>query len=197
MFRKIALISALFLTFSPLACAGDNPNNTTKPASTTTAPTTTTPQKPSHSNNMTASSVCKSGSRTVSYDYDAKTGILSASATFDKCLLADGTSISGASSIEGTLLTTGKTGYNVDITDQIDTTITGKTGLVYTRKCTLVRKGTLDTKTQVFSGSIQRNNCGLSGDFRETRDFVEHLLKHNTYSEEGENDNTTSTSGSR
>lgn len=135
---------------------------------------------------MPALAVCKSGSRVVSYDYDAKTGALSSNITFDKCVLSNGASITGISSIEGTLLTTGKTGYTIDLTDQIDTSITSKSGLTRTRKCTIVTKGTLDVKTQAFSGSIQRNSCELSGDFRAHADFIEHLLKRSTESEEEE-----------
>lgn len=196
MFKKIVLISALSVALSSLAYAGDGSTGTTKPTQTkptqtkptpgTTPPTTQQP----HSNSMPAPAACKSGSRVFSYDYDSKTGIISASTTFDKCLLPNGTSITGASSTNGTLLATGETGYTIDLTDQIDTTITDKSGLTYTRKCTVVKKGTLDTKTQVFSGSIQRNNCGLSGDFHEPRDFIEHLLKHPTNSEEGNNTDT-------
>lgn len=188
MFKKIVLISALSVAFSSLACAE---SDSAKPTPTTPAPQAV--KKP-HDNNMAASAVCKSGSRVVSYDYDAKTGLLSASTTFDKCVLPNGTSITGSTSIDGTLLATGKTAYSIDLTDQVDTTFTGKSGLTYTRKCTIVKKGTLDTKTHVFSGSIQRDNCGLSGDFRENRDFIEHLLKHDTNSEEDDTDNSTPTS---
>ena len=188
MFKKIVLISAISVAFSSLACAG---SDSSKPMPTTPAPQAV--KKP-HENNMAASAVCKSGSRVVSYDYDATTGLLSASTTFDKCVLPNGTSITGSTSIDGTLLATGKTAYTIDLTDQVDTTFTGKSGLVYTRKCTIVKKGTLDTKTRVFSGSIQRDSCGLSGDFRENRDFIEHLLKNDTNSEEDDTDNSTPTS---
>lgn len=185
MFKKIVLISAVSVAFSTLAYADAS---TTPTAPTTTKPTVTV--KP-HGNSMDATAACKkgSGTRVVSYDYDAKTGVISANTTFDKCMLPNGTTISGIASIDGTLQATGETGYTIDLTDQVDTTIVnGKAGLTHTRKCTIATKGTLDTKTQVFSGSIQRNNCELSGDFRAHRGFLEHLLKRVTSSEEDDTD---------
>lgn len=212
MFKKILLISAVSVAFSSMAWAVDSTGTTTPTTTspttttttttptattpTTTAPTSTKPTTPSsslvvekpHGNNITAPVACKSGSRTVGYDYDSKTGALSANVTFDKCLLANGVSITGVSSVEGTLLAAGDLSYTIDLTDQVDTTITGKTGLPHTRKCTIVTKGTLDAKKQAFSGSIQRNNCELNGYFRANRDFLENLLKRNTSTEEPDTD---------
>ncbi|MHB9117409.1 MAG: hypothetical protein ACYC2R_03935 [Burkholderiales bacterium] len=137
-----------------------------------------------HANQFGASGVCKSGSRTVSYDWNAASGALKLDVVFADCQLANGATVNGTDATDGTLTASGSSGYKIDLSDTVDTTVTDKFGNSHTRNCTITRTGTLDTSTKVFSGTVTRNNCTLSGDFREGLGLIEMLANQPTNDEQ-------------
>lgn len=141
-----------------------------------------------HDNQVNTSEVCKSGSRVFEFDYDPVTGTLIDDVTFDNCTLANGTTVSGSTSTDGTLLETAPFTYSINLTDTVDTTTTDRFGNVHTRKCTIVRDGTLDTQGFVFTGTITRTDCSTSGSFREPGSLLQHLLKKLTRGEEDDDE---------
>jgi hemerythrin-like metal-binding protein len=143
-----------------------------------------------HGKHLSAPAVCTSGERAIHYDYDPVTGVLANEISLDNCVLPNGTTVTGGSSADGRLEPISDSIYQISVTDQIDTMVTDKNGLSHNRKCTITKTGILDTKTQKFSGTIRWYNCQLTGDFTETRSFIEHLLKHATISEENEGADT-------
>jgi len=124
------------------------------------------------------------GTRAVTGSYDTTTGALSASTTLTGCIVRNGDKFDGITSTTGTLLATA-TGFTIDITTSVDTTITRVDLSKVVRVCTTTKKGTFTTANQTFDGTTAQNNCSVTGKVLEHEGIVEHLLRPAVGEEDG------------
>lgn len=127
-------------------------------------------------------SCAKGGTRSVKGSYDMITGAIDVTTTLAACVLRNGQTHDGTTSTMGTLLET-RTGYNIDLATNINTTITYKDGSILNRTCEITKKGVFSHATQMFDGTETRNNCTLAGKVREHENMIENLLRDITKSE--------------
>lgn len=157
--------------FAALALAGLAV--TSAQAQTTT--TTTTPRPTSSSISMT-NNCAGGGTRTVTGSYDAATGALSAITTLTACVARNGDKFDGTTSTIGSLLAT-STGFTINITANVNTTITRSDLSKVVRVCTSTKEGRFTTANQTFDGTTSQNNCSVTGKVLEHEGLVEHLLR--------------------
>lgn len=124
------------------------------------------------------------GTRVVTGSYDATTGALSTTTTLTGCIVRNGDMFDGTTSTVGTLLAT-STGFTIDITANVDTTITRADLSKVVRVCTSTKKGTFTTANQTFDGTTTQNNCSVTGKVLEHEGVVEHLLRPAMGEEDG------------
>ena len=136
---------------------------------------THTPQPKSFNIDMT-NDCAGGGTRVVQGTYDADTGALSVTTTLTACVVRNGDKFDGTTSTAGTLLAT-ETGYEIDITASVDTTIERSDLSKVERSCTVTKKGTYTTVNQTFVGTTARTNCSVTGQVLEHESLVEHLLR--------------------
>jgi len=167
--RNLISLSVLALLFSGAAFSAD---------STTTASTSTTSGISAAIAALNFSTTCSGGGTRVSTGtWDATSGALSLSSTVTACVGPNGEIHDGTRTMSGTLLLDGSSSYTVDVTAQENFTVTrdGATKLQHT--CTLVRKGSFDSTTDRFTGSISRNNCVGTGEVWDHQHGIESLLR--------------------
>ena len=129
------------------------------------------------------------GTRAVTGSYDATTGALSTTTTLTGCIVRNGDKFDGTTSTSGTLLATA-TGFTIDITASVNTTIARADLSRVTRVCTTTKRGTFTTANQTFDGTTARNNCSVTGKVLEHESLVEHLLRPAVGEEDGGGQNT-------
>lgn len=81
----------------------------------------------------------------------------------------------GTESIKGIFLENSGV-YTLDLVETANVTLSFTGGSSTQRSCTVTRKGSLDSKTNLFTGSVVRSNCSSSGTYPERVGMVEHLL---------------------
>lgn len=168
--RNLISFSVLALLFSGTAFSAD---------STKTARTSTTTGISESIAALNFSTNCSGGGTRVSTGaWDAGSGALSLNSTVTACVGPSGEIHDGTRAMSGTLLLDGASSYTVDVTAQENFTVTrdGATKLQHT--CTLVRKGSFDTTTDRFTGSVSRNNCIDTGEVWDQQHGVESLLRN-------------------
>lgn len=173
-----ALLAASLV--SATAFAADSTSTTTSTTSTGTTNTTgstgtTTTTKPTALNSTDKCS--GGGSRTLAGSWDTTTGTIDVTTTLDACILRNGETHNGTTSLKGTLLATKGGDFTVDVVSKIDTTIDRKDGTKLARKCTTAKNGSYVNKTKIFDGSITRTDCSLTGQVREHENVAEYLLR--------------------
>lgn len=148
-------------------------------ATSTTSSTTPGPSAISMSNNCAGG-----GTRSVVGSYDRTTGALSTTTTLTACVTRNGDTFDGTTATTGTLLATA-TGFTIDITATVNTTVTRADGSTVVRACTTKKTGTFTHATQTFDGSTTQTNCSVTGRVLEHEGLVEHLLRAATGGEDG------------
>ena len=128
------------------------------------------------------------GTRAVTGSYDATTGALSTTTTLTECIVRNGDKYDGATSTVGTLLAT-STGFTVDITANVNTTITRADLSRVVRVCTSTKVGTFTHANQTFDGTTAQNNCSVTGKVLEHEGLLEHLLRPAMGEEDGGGEN--------
>lgn len=125
------------------------------------------------------------GTRTVVGGYDAKVGTVDVVVTLTNCIDHQGNTHNGTASMQGTLtLTTSttvanpSTTFDMNETKAINTTVTFKSGGKVARNCTVKREGSYDDRTGTFSGTVTRNNCTLTGDYKFRPGLVDNLIEN-------------------
>lgn len=124
------------------------------------------------------STTCSGGGTRVSAgSWDATSGALSLSSTVTACVGYGGEIHDGTRTLSGTLLLNGTSSYTVDVTAQENYTVTrdGATAIQHT--CTLTRKGSFDSSTDRFTGTVSRNNCTDTGEIWDHQHVIESLLR--------------------
>ncbi len=178
--KRIKLIGALLAAglVSATAFAADSTTTTTSTATTTTGTTgtTTTPTTPKPTAINSTDKCSGGGTRTLSGTWDTTTGAIDTTTTLTACVLRNGETHNGTTSLVGTLLAT-KGGFTIDVTSKVDTTIDRTDGSKLARKCTTTKKGSYTNSTQIFDGSSTRTDCSLVGQVREHENVAENLLR--------------------
>jgi hypothetical protein len=159
------------LTLAGLVSATAYAQTVTTTPTTTTTPTQATPVS------LTQNCAVK-GTRTLTGSYDAKTGALNTLTTFTGCVVRNGDKYDGTTSTIGTVLG-GATGFTIDITANVNTTVTLSDLSKVTRTCTTTKKGTFTHANQTFDGTTAQNNCSVTGKVLEHENVLEHLLRPN------------------
>lgn len=154
---------ALDVTVTLAACVGRPQMNKTT-TSATTATTTTTAS--ATSTTPTPGTTGSNGNRSP----QPGTGTQGNSAGQPT---ADGTE-----TIKGSMLLASGTVYNLDLTDTAIVKLSFSNSDSMQRNCTVTHKGSFDTKTNLFTGTLARNNCTMSGTYPEQLGLVEHLLRN-------------------
>lgn len=124
------------------------------------------------------STTCSGGGTRVSTGtWDATSGALSLSSTATACVAPNGEIHDGTRTLSGTLLLGSTNSYTVDVTAQENFTVTrdGATTLQHT--CTITRKGSFDSSTDRFTGTVSRNNCTDTGEVWDHQHGIESLLR--------------------
>ncbi len=171
--KRIKLIGALLAAglVSATAFAADSTTTTTGTTGTTTTPTAPKPTA------INSTDKCSGGgTRTLSGSWDSTSGAIDTTTTLNACVLRNGETHNGTTSLVGTLLAT-KGGFTIDVTSKVDTTIDRTDGSKLARKCTTIKKGTYTNSTQIFDGSTSRSDCSLVGQVREHENVAENLLR--------------------
>ena len=169
--------------FAALALAGLVSVNAHAQTTTTTPPTRATPI--SMTNNCSGG-----GSRVVTGSYDATTGALSTTTTLTGCIVRNGDKFDGTTSTIGTLLAT-STGFTIDITADVNTTVTRADLSKVVRVCKSTKQGTFTHGNQTFDGKTVHTNCSVTGKVLEHEGLVEHLLRPALGGEDRGGDNAT------
>lgn len=86
-------------------------------------------------------------------------------------------SATGTESIKGVFLEASGS-YTLDLTEAANVKLTFDSTHSMTRQCTVLRKGTFDSTTNLFTGTINRKDCSMSGSYPERLGVVEHILRH-------------------
>lgn len=142
------------------------------------------------------------GTRSASGSYDATTGAIDVTITSIACIgrpprpagdhpappagapahdgqpPAGGLGIptaNGTESIKGIFLENSGS-YTLDLVETSNMTVSFASGSSSVRSCTLSRKGSLDGKTNLFTGSVVRSNCSTSGTYPERAGMIEQVL---------------------
>lgn len=172
--KPIHLIGALLTAglFSASALAAES----TPPTPTDTAPAPAKPA-PKPTALKTDDRCSGGGTRTLTGTWDTTTGVIDTTTTLKDCVLRNGDVHNGITSLTGTLLAT-KTGFDIDVTGKVDTSVVRKDGSTLARKCTTTKKGTFTNTTQIFDGTTTRTDCSLTGQNREHEGLAEHLLRN-------------------
>lgn len=84
----------------------------------------------------------------------------------------------GTETIKGSMLLASGTVYNLDLTDTANVKLSFTNADSMQRNCTVTHKGSFDTKTNLFTGTLARNNCTMTGTYPEQLGLVEHLLRN-------------------
>jgi hypothetical protein len=124
------------------------------------------------------------GTRAVTGSYDTATGALSTTTTLTACIARNGDRFEGTTSTTGRLLAT-STGFSINITANVNTTITRSDLSRVVRVCTSTRAGTFTTANQTFDGTTSQTNCSVTGRVLEHEGLVEHLLRPALGDEDG------------
>lgn len=124
------------------------------------------------------------GTRSVTGTFDRTSGALNTTTTLTACVTRHGDTFDGTTATVGTLLAT-ETGFTIDITATVNSTVTRADGSTVTRACTTKKTGTFTTATQTFDGSTTQTNCSVTGRVLEHEGLVEHLLRPATGHEDG------------
>ena len=152
-------------------------------------PTVTTTATPTSATIQSSEKCATSGSRVIAGTYDAKTGALNTKTTLSACVIRNGDKFDGTDTTAGTLLATA-TGFSIDITSSVNTSIVRADGSTVTRTCTSTKKGTYTAATQTFDGTTSKSNCSVTGKVLEHENVIEHLLRAATGDDEGGGENT-------
>lgn len=176
--KPIRLIGALLTAglFSASALAVESTPTTTTPTPTDTAPAPAKPA-PKPTALKTDDRCSGGGTRTLTGTWDTTTGAIDTTTTLKDCVLRNGDVHNGTTSLIGTLLAT-KTGFDIDVTGKVDTSVVRKDGSTLARKCTTTKKGSFTNTTQIFDGTTTRTDCSLTGQNREHEGLAEHLLRN-------------------
>jgi len=116
------------------------------------------------------------GTRAVKGSYDAASGALNTTTTLAACVARNGDKFDGTMSTKGTLVATA-TGFRIDITAGVNTTILRSDRSTVSRVCTIAKNGTFTTANQTFEGTTSQTNCTVTGKVFEHEGLVEHLLR--------------------
>lgn len=145
----------------------------------------TSPTTQATSFDVNLSNACASGgTRTVVGKYDATSGALNTTTTLTSCTARNGDKFDGTTSTKGILVATA-TGFNIDITATVNTTIVRSDLSSVVRTCTSIKKGTFANATQTFDGTTSQTNCGVTGKVLEHQGVVEHILRAAQGQEDG------------
>lgn len=177
--KPIKLIGALLATglISTATLAADSSTTTG------TTPTTDTAPAPKPTALKSTDRCSGGGTRTLTGSWDTATGAIDTTTTLTDCVLRNGDVHNGTTTLVGTLLAS-KTGFTIDVTDKVDTSVVRKDGSTLARKCTTIKKGTFVNTTQIFDGSTTRTDCSLTGQNREHEGLAEHLLRNSITDED-------------
>lgn len=124
------------------------------------------------------------GTRSVVGSYDPTTGALSTTTTLTACVARNGDKFDGTTASTGTLLAIA-TGFTINITAIVHTTVTRADGSTVARACTTTKVGTFTTAAQTFDGTTTETACSVTGKVLEHEGLVEHLLRPATGGEDG------------
>lgn len=95
--------------------------------------------------------------------------------------------MSGTDTITGKLLVKDDLNWSVDLKDTVEVSVSGGANrLASIRRCVIVKKGTYNTRSDIFDGEIRRDGCTIKGTIREKMGLIEHILKRVEKSEEDE-----------
>ena len=164
-------------------------NSGTPATQGTTTPGATSSTPPSPNAISMTDNCAGGGTRSVTGSYDAASGSLDLTIALSACVLRNGQTHDGTTTMKGTLLAT-TTGHTIDLVSNINTTVTNVDGSKLTRTCDITKKGSFTQATQTFDGTETRNNCTVTGKVREHENLVEHLLRNVTQSEESGGEDT-------
>ncbi len=178
MTRKLIALSALAVLLSGPAFSADS-------SATTATTTTTAPSKAVTNTSISAavaalnfSSACSGGGTRVSTGtWDATSGALSLSSTATACIGPNGETHDGTRTLSGTLLLDGSSAYTVDVTVQESFTVTRDSVTKLQHTCSLTRKGSFNSTTDRFTGTITRTSCVDSGEVWDHEHGIESLLR--------------------
>lgn len=187
----IKLIGALLATGLISASALAAESTTTTGTTTTTTGTTTTGTTTTGTTTTTTGTApalkptalkdtgrCSGGgTRTLTGSWDTTSGAIDTTTTLKDCVLRNGDVHNGTTTLAGTLLAS-KTGFTIDVTGKVDTSVVRKDGSTLARKCTTTKKGSFTNTTQIFDGTTTRTDCSLTGQNREHEGLAEHLLRN-------------------
>lgn len=172
--NRIKLIGALLTAGLVSATAYAAVDSSTDTTSTDSSPNTGT----TNATALNSTDNCSGGgTRTLAGSWDTTTGAIDMTTTLNACVLRNGETHNGSTSLKGTLLATKGGDFTIDVTNTIDTTVDRTDGTKLARKCTTTKKGTYTNSTQIFDGSITRSDCSLVGQVREHENVAEYLLR--------------------
>ena len=172
--KPIRLVGAL-LALGFISTAALAEDSGTSGGTSVTPPATTTPAPKATALNST-DECSGGGTRTLTGSWDKTTGAIDTTTTLADCVLRNGDVHNGTTTLVGTLLAT-QTGFTIDVTGKVDTSVVRKDGSTLARKCTTTKKGSFTNTTQIFDGSTTRTDCSLTGQNREHEGLAEHLLR--------------------
>lgn len=138
--------------------------------------TTRTPPLPASFTVDMTNDCAGGGTRVVQGTYDAATGALDTKTILTGCIARNGDTFDGTTSTVGTLAAT-ETGYRIDITASVDTTIVRSDLSTVSRVCTVTKNGTFTIANQTFDGTTAQTECSVTGKVLEHESLVEHLLR--------------------
>jgi hypothetical protein len=182
------LISSLFLVvfaaFPVLSQAETHPTTQiTANSSDNTSHTGQPAVPPTGIQQINVSHDCSDGGkRVITGTYDnGPSGAINLLVTLTGCSFDGGEVHDGKVTIVGTLTTSGTDSakkITQNLTYTYNTTISGTAN--YTRACTVVRFGTYDDSTQLFTGTETENNCSLQGSWKEAGGAFSGILSDTT-----------------
>jgi hypothetical protein len=181
------------LVLAGLASAQVYAAGTTTPPTPTTPTSTTTPPPPPSTTTGTSTgptvinmtdNCAGGGTRKVTGSYGGTAGALDITTTLAACVARNGDKFDGTTSTKGALLPTA-TGFTIDITASVNTTVTRADRSTVVRVCTTTKKGTFTNATQTFDGKTAETDCSVTGKVLEHEGIVEHLLRPATGGEDG------------
>lgn len=188
-----AQVYAQTTTTTPTTTTTATPTTTTTNTTTTTTNNTTTNTSTGTGGTPNAISMTNNcaggGTRTVTGSFDLTTGALNTTTTLTACVSRNGDKFDGTTATVGTLLAIA-TGFTIDLTATVNTTVTRADGSTVVRACTTTKKGTFTTAGQTFDGTTTETNCSVTGKVLEHEGLVEHLLRAATGGEDGAEDST-------
>lgn len=163
----VALIAAGLFSLSCAAGAVDSGISTSSFSATSTATTVV----PLHFERRCP----KGGTSVMDGSYDTVSGKVTITATVSACAMWNGEVQDGSTKVTGTLIPGTGQIVNIDM-GTVDTLTVTRNGNTVTNTCTLVKQGTFDQATHVFTGK-NASTCSTDGAVRDREGLVEYLLR--------------------